>query len=215
MKLSILCSSRQHPVYRHLENWVALKRRKHEVELKNRAADLSGGDILFLISCHELISPQVRKRYAAALVIHASDVPKGRGWSPLVWQILEGQNNITVTMMEAADMVDSGDIWGQTQISLSGSELLDEINELLFAAELKLMDEAIQGFERIVPRPQNREVATFYRRRTIEDSRLDVHKTLAEQFDLLRICDPERYPCYFDYRGRRYKLKIEKYEESE
>jgi methionyl-tRNA formyltransferase len=33
---------------------------------------------------------------------------------------------------------------------------------------------------------------------------------LAEQFDLLRVVDSERFPAFFEYRGRRYKLKIEK-----
>ncbi|MGR8932924.1 MAG: formyltransferase family protein [Gammaproteobacteria bacterium] len=215
MKISILCSSERHPIYPQLQAWAQRRRAEHAVELKNRAAELSGGDILFLISCHELIGADVRRHYAATLVVHASDLPQGRGWSPLVWQILEGRNDIVVTLLEAADEVDSGAIWQQRRIRLQGNELADEINALLFTAELELMDDAVRGFGTIAPRPQAPEGATYYRRRMPEDSRLDAHKTLAEQFDLLRVCDAERYPCFFDYRGRRFKLTIEKYEESE
>jgi methionyl-tRNA formyltransferase len=33
---------------------------------------------------------------------------------------------------------------------------------------------------------------------------------LAEQFDLQRICDPERYPAFFELHGHRYKLTLDK-----
>ena len=32
--------------------------------------------------------------------------------------------------------------------------------------------------------------------------------TLAEQVNLLRVVDEERYPAFFDYRGRRYHMAI-------
>ena len=34
--------------------------------------------------------------------------------------------------------------------------------------------------------------------------------SIAEQFDLLRVVDPEHYPAFFDYRGKRYIPKVEK-----
>ena len=71
---------------------------------------LVGGDILFLISCNEPISKDVRALFRATLVIHASDLPLGRGWSPHIWQVLEKKRFIKVTLLEAADLVDSGSI---------------------------------------------------------------------------------------------------------
>ena len=41
------------------------------------------GDILFLISCSERIGDAYRQKYRHVLVLHASDLPKGRGWSPM------------------------------------------------------------------------------------------------------------------------------------
>jgi methionyl-tRNA formyltransferase len=37
-----------------------------------------------------------------------------------------------------------------------------------------------------------------------------VQKTIAEQFDLLRVVDNLRYPAFFDHRGKRYRLTIKK-----
>ncbi|WP_407886543.1 hypothetical protein, partial [Scytonema sp. NUACC26] len=175
MKVSVLCSSATHPVYPHLLQWVERAAADHKIELVEKKSDLTGGDILFLISCHEIILPDDRKKYSASLVIHASDLPEGRGWSPHIWQIVEGRNRITVSLIEAQDPVDSGAIWAQRHLVLEGHELCDEINAKLFAIELELMNHA-----------------------------------LAEQFDLLRVADPDRFPAFFDLRGHRYLVRIEK-----
>lgn len=213
MKISILCSDHEHPVYPLLQEWQ--KRQRHEVELVARAAELSGGDLLFLISCGEIIGQDTRKRYLASLVIHASDLPVGRGWSPHVWQVLQGRSRITVTLLEAEDAVDSGAIWAQRGFSLEGHELYDEINDRLFRCELELMDDAVENFGTIQPQPQDERQATYYPRRTPGDSRIDPLKSLAEQFDLLRVADPRRFPAFFELRGHRYNLAISKADEKE
>lgn len=210
MKVSVLCSSASHPVYPHLQGWVKRVRAAHDVELVQKKAELSGGDVLFLISCHEIISAQDRQAYGASLVIHASDLPAGRGWSPHIWQVLEGKNEIVVSMIEAQDKVDTGAIWAQRPLRLEGHELSDEINEKLFAIELELMDEALSKFGRASPAPQDDRAPSYYRKRTPEDSRLDPERPIVEQFDLLRVADPARFPAFFDLRGHRYVVRIEK-----
>ena len=86
-------------------------------------ADLQGGDILFLVSCSQMIREAERKKYKVTLVLHASDLPEGRGWSPHIWSILDGANQITVSLLEASDPVDSGAIWLKTKFTLEGHEL--------------------------------------------------------------------------------------------
>ncbi|WP_225172415.1 formyltransferase family protein [Bradyrhizobium sp. BRP19] len=182
----------------------------HAVELVQRKAELSGGDILFLISCHEIISAGDRTRYGKSLVIHASDLPQGRGWSPHIWQILEGKNDIVVSLLEAEDQVDTGAIWAQRHLILEGHELFDEINAKLFAIELDLMNEALASIGRKAPVAQDGRAPTYYPRRSPADSRLDPAQPLARQFELLRVADPERFPAFFDFRGHRYLVRLEK-----
>lgn len=212
MKISILCSNASHPVCAHLEQWARTARASHDVELVQRKAELSGGDILFLISCHEIISAQDRAGYGASLVIHASDLPLGRGWSPHIWQILEGKHDIVVSLLEAEDQVDTGAIWAQRHMALEGHELYDEINAKLFAIEMELMSEAVDVEGRRAPMRQDGRAPTYYRRRGPEDSRLDPSRPIAEQFELLRVVDPQRFPAFFDFRGHRYVVRIEKVE---
>ncbi len=210
MRISILCSDLQHPISSCLDDWMTRNKLDHQIELSRAKAQLSGGDILFLISCHELVQSDVRSMYGVTLVIHASDLPLGRGWSPHIWQVLEKKTNIKVTLLEATDSVDSGDIWSQSDFELEGHETFDEINSKLFAVETRLMDFAVENFGKVSPRRQDGRSATIYRKRTPMDSRIEPTLSLAEQFDLLRVADPSRFPAYFDLRGHRYFIQITK-----
>ena len=100
----------------------------HTLKLFRRKAELSGGDLLFLVSCHELIGADIRDQYRTTFVLHASDLPVGRGWSPHVWTVVNGGNEIVLSLLEAEDKIDSGDIWAQRRIPLQGHELYEEIN---------------------------------------------------------------------------------------
>lgn len=213
MKISILCTDANHPVVKSLRAWADVMTSKgHGATLVFDKAELPGGDILFLVSCSQMIRDAERKKYRATLVLHASDLPKGRGWSPYIWSVLGGANQITVSLLEASEPVDSGAIWLKTTFALEGHELLLEINAKLFAAEILLMTQAVEQFDSITPTQQIGDPGPYMAKRTPADSRLDPYKTIVEQFNLLRVVDSQRYPAFFDYQGKRYLIKIEKVE---
>jgi methionyl-tRNA formyltransferase len=211
MEISILCTDPNHPVVNKLSLWTdKMSAKGHFVSIVFDKVELDGGDILFLVSCSQMISETERSKYKATLVLHASDLPKGRGWSPYVWSILAGANQITVSLLEATEPVDSGSIWLKTTFDLHGHELLEEINSKLFESELYLMTQAVEQFDDINPAPQVGDTGVYMRKRTPVDSKIDPNKTIAEQFNLLRVADPVRYPTFFEYMGMKYLIKIEK-----
>lgn len=214
MKVTILCSSAEHPVNAYLVRWVESHQYAHEIDLVRDKAELCGGDILFLISCTEIINKADRGAYKKVLVIHASDLPRGRGWSPHVWQIIEGKEEIVLSLLEAEDKVDSGDIWKKLSVHIPKHALFDEINYLIFEAELALMDHAMACFQAIKPSPQDSTItATHYPKRTPSDSRIDPEQSIASQFNLIRVCDPDRYPAFFELYGHKYRIRLEKSDE--
>jgi len=71
------------------------------------------------------------------------------------------------------------------------------------------MDFAIKNMDSIRKIPQEGE-PTYFPRRKPEDGELDVNKTIREQFDLMRVADNERYPSFFNFKGYRYKIVIDK-----
>lgn len=211
MRISLLCSDETHPVNDYLRRWVTENGRAHQIELVRTKSDLSGGDILFLVSCSEIVTAADRTAYAASLVLHASDLPHGRGWSPHIWQLLDGAEEITLSLMEAEDKVDSGRIWKQARFSVPKHALWVEINAKLFKAEIELIDYAVREFGRITPWPQDSAIKpTYYPRRSPAESEIDPSQSLASQFNKIRVCDPNRFPAFFHLHGNKYKIVLEK-----
>jgi len=181
----------------------------HHVSWVHELSQMSEGDIALFLSFENIVSQQYLRRHANNLVVHESDLPKGRGWSPLTWQILEGKNHIPVTLFEAVSDVDSGDIYMQMTMHFKGCELVDEIRLLQAETTFKLCWNFIKDFPVVVTscRKQRGE-PTFYRKRGPKDSRLDSDKSIRDQFNLLRVCDPEKYPAFFEISGRKFKVHI-------
>lgn len=177
--------------------------------LVHRLADAPDAEVAVYLSCERIIPASERARFRHNLVIHASDLPRGRGWSPLSWQILEGRDQITVTLFEAADAVDSGPIYLQKQLRFAGHELVDELRQALEVACEELLLEFARAYPDVTARPQEGE-PTFYARRRPADSRLDPDKPLRELFGQFRIVDNERYPAFFEHAGHIYELRIQK-----
>lgn len=211
MRISFLCSDENHPVNKHLLQWMKGQQNIHHIELVRKKQQLSGGDILFLISCAELIAAADRSAYRACLVLHASDLPLGRGWSPHIWEIIAGATEIMLSLLEAEDQVDSGRIWKKLTFAVSKDALWDEINERLFNAEIELIDYAVRHFQSIEPEEQDSDITpTYYPRRLPADSQIDPHQSIVSQFDRIRICDPNRFPAFFELHGHKYKIMLEK-----
>ena len=215
MKIIILCGSKNHPIFPYIQKWVDDIPSEHTAELHTELDQIIGGDLLFAISFLNLIPLDVRLKFKHTLVIHASDLPFGKGWSPHIWQILSGQNDITVSLFEAADEIDGGDIWMKKILHLEGHELFDEINEKLFNIELELMNFARDNIGKISPVAQKKDNYDKYLRRNPQDSKLNPEKTIAEQFELMRVADSKRFPCFFNFRNHRYKLILEKIEDEQ
>lgn len=211
MKIDVICSSADHPVNACLEAWRDRRAAEHDIGLLQRVKDARGGDILFLVSCTEIVDKSVRDRYRHALVLHASDLPEGRGWSPHVWAILEGARDITVSLLDAEDRVDTGAIWAKRRFRVPADALYDEINAGLFAKELALMDEALaMAMRGEGPVPQRADGVSYCPRRRPEDSELDPTRALSELFDAIRVADPDRYPAFFRLRGHVYEIRLRK-----
>jgi methionyl-tRNA formyltransferase len=182
------------------------------VFLAHNTTELRAGDVCFILSFSKILSRQELTLNSYNLVVHASNLPEGKGWSPMTWQILEGKNKVCVSIFEALPKLDSGSVYEQEWIKLKGTELAIEWREKLKASTRNLclswFDRYMNGDLRSFK--QNGE-SSFYPKRTSKDSELNVDKTIRDQFNLLRVVDNEKYPAFFWLDGHRYKITIEKF----
>jgi len=183
----------------------------HRVAWIHQPSDIFYGDLCFMLSCSCIVKTQFLIRNKHNLVVHESNLPKGKGWSPMTWQVLEGARKIPITLFEAEETIDSGQIYFQETFFLEGHELVDELRAKQADTTLKLCRKFVNHYPEIVQQavPQTGEESFYMRRRPL-DSQLDPKKTIAEQFNLLRVVDNDLYPAFFDWQGKRYILKIDK-----
>jgi UDP-2,4-diacetamido-2,4,6-trideoxy-beta-L-altropyranose hydrolase len=193
-----------------ISGWLAdWAQRGHRVKWVHDATSLTAGEVCFLIGCSKLLSPAQVAQSTHTLVVHESALPEGRGWSPMTWQVLQDRRQIVVTLLEVAAKVDAGRIHLQTTIELTGQELVAEWRELQARATEQLCTQWIATFPEAARGAREQSgPSSYYRRRQPDDSKLDPQRPLAEQFDLLRVVDNARYPAFFNYRGRRYRLLV-------
>lgn len=164
--------------------------------------------LVFILSYHRIIEKKYLQRHQHNIVVHASALPLGKGWAPMFWQILEGKNEIPFTMFEASSGVDDGDIYMQKKLTLTGFELNEELRHKQAECIIQMCIDFLNNFEHYrIPCAQEGE-STFYAKRSVKDSKLDIHKSIKEQFNLLRIVDNENYPAFFEIDGHRYILTI-------
>ena len=104
-------------------------------------------EIVFILSYHKILEKHFLDKHQHNLVIHASALPKGKGWSPLFWQVLEGKRAIVFSLFAASVDVDSGEIYLQKTLHLSGVELYEELREL----QAKMCIEMALEFLKIYP----------------------------------------------------------------
>lgn len=169
--------------------------------------DINSNEILFILGYTKILSKEVLSRSTLNLVIHESELPKGKGFSPVQWQILEGQNTILVSLIEAVDQLDAGDIFSTAKIELDGYELLAEIRKKQADTTVSLITEFLKKFPNYTRVPQTGEETIYPRRKEIDDQ-LNPDKTIREQFNHFRIANNDEYPLYFVIDGHKYFLKI-------
>lgn len=209
MKIAILTSANQWyvPYAKELKESLKSKLFYNHLDIKESF------DVLFILSYHKIIPEEILKKNRHNIVIHESDLPKGKGWAPLFWQILEGKNKIVFSMFEATKGIDSGNIYMKKVLKLNGYELNAEIRKKQASLIKEMCIEFIKNYEKYKnPTPQVGE-ESFYPKRAPKDSELDINKTIKEQFNLLRIVDNKEYPAFFTIDGHKYILTIRKADE--
>lgn len=174
------------------------------------ANQLQAGELCFYLSYGKIVGTEMLSKFKHNLVVHGSDLPKGKGWSPLTWQVLAGDKKHPLTLIEADFKVDSGVIYAQNWYEFEDTELIEEMRQTQAVKTLALCRHFIENYPDIIKQAKAQiGIESFYSRRRSKDSELDINLTLKQQFNLLRVVDNQSYPAFFTFAGKRYNLKIE------
>jgi methionyl-tRNA formyltransferase len=122
------------------------------------------------------------------LNIHPSLLPKYRGPSPIQTQILNGETEIGVSIIKIDELVDHGPIVAEQESRIMNHELFEDVQNKLsrIGANLlvKILPDYISG--KIKPIEQNHKQATFTKKISKEDGKIDWNKPAEQIYDQFR-----------------------------
>ena len=137
-----------------------------------------------VVAAYGQILPKAVLEHAPCINLHASILPKYRGASPIQQAILNGDTKTGVTAMLMDEGLDTGDIIKIEECEIEKDEMVEELFEKLthIAADLTL--DVLKNFSAYTPEPQNDAEATYCKKITKEDGRVefDDAKTLYNKY---------------------------------
>lgn len=172
---------------------------EHEIFIITKKEDLSltlleeiKPDYIFFPHWSYMIPSNIFERYCC-IVFHMTDLPFGRGGSPLQNLIVRGFKETKISALRVSKEVDAGPVYFKDDLILSGSaeEIYKRCSDVIF---WKMIPRFLK--EDLIPTEQQGEVVLFERRKP-EQSRLREEMLAEEIYDYIRMLDAEEYPKAF------------------
>ena len=212
MKIQILISKSSWAINYKKEILIKLKKFSKDIKILHNHKELKkDNDINIIFSYFKIIPKLYLKKSKINLIPHESSPPKGKGMSPLTWQILKGKTKVFFSLIEASSKVDNGAVYYKKEIIIPKTILFDEIKKIQLDENLKLIIKFIKFYKKKNKAPKSKlqiGKSTFYKIRDKQDSEIKIKKSIFAQFNLLRVVDNKNYPAFFKIYGKKYILKI-------
>ncbi|TXK42336.1 methionyl-tRNA formyltransferase [Nonomuraea sp. C10] len=166
-------------------------------------------DIIVANNWRTWIPPEIfRLPRHGTLNVHDSLLPAYAGFSPLIWALINGEEEVGVTAHLMDEELDAGDILLQRAVPVRPSDTATDLFHRTVALIEPIVRDALTLIDtgRAVPVPQDRSRASFFHKRSPEDSRID-WTWPAEDIERLVRAQSDPYPNAFTfYRGERVRV---------
>lgn len=149
-------------------------------------------DYIFFMHWSWIIPEKIYSKFNC-IVFHMTDLPFGRGGSPLQNLIIQGHKKTKISAIKVDGAIDTGDIYLKKDLSLIGTatEIFERSGNII----KEMIGEII--IDKIIPVKQ--EGTPFYfKRRKPEQSKIDDNiKDIESLYDFIRMLDAKNYPHAF------------------
>ncbi len=170
-------------------------------ELSHDLVDEIAPRYIFFLHWSWKVPDEIVDRYEC-VCFHMTDVPFGRGGSPLQNLIVRGQRETMLTALRMSKEFDAGPVYMKEPLSLEGGA--EEIYLRAGRLSAKMIEHMIQHEAKPVPQ---RGTPVVFKRRKPEESEVKSAGSLEELYDFIRMLDAEGYPrAFLNHGGFRYEL---------
>jgi methionyl-tRNA formyltransferase len=148
-------------------------------------------EYVFIPHWSKFIPEQIYTNYKC-IVFHMTDLPFGRGGSPLQNLISRGIYETKISAINVVKDLDAGDVYLKKPLSLYGTaeEIFLRASEIIEKMILEIITDQLKSS------PQSGEPIVF-RRRKPEESNIVNLSDIKTVFDYIRMLDAEDYPSAF------------------
>lgn len=160
-------------------------------ELEEAIAVAPSPTWIFFLHWSTIVPARIHERYRC-VVFHMTDLPFGRGGSPLQHLIALGRKRTVVSALRMTAEVDAGPVYAKRPLWLDGTA--EAIYERAGIASAEIIADLVRDSPD--PVPQQGEVVRF-ERRTPQQSVLPIDGGLDIVHDHIRMLDAEGYPHAF------------------
>jgi methionyl-tRNA formyltransferase len=124
--------------------------------------------------------------------VHASLLPKYRGAAPIQWAILNNEPQTGVSIMKMAAGLDTGDVLSQRATPIGPDDTAAALHERLAVMGGELLTATLPAYVAgaITPQPQDNAAATYARKITKADGRMDWSRPALELRNRIRAFTP-------------------------
>ena len=156
---------------------------------------------VFFIHWSWKVDPAIVSQYEC-VGFHMTNLPYGRGGSPLQHLILRGHKQTQLTALRMTEEFDAGPVYAKQSLSLEGRA--EDIYRRMSQEAAKMIAQFVR--RQPAPVPQRGRGVRFVRR-TPEESRIPTGQRLRELYDFIRMLDAPTYPrAFLDYAGLRFEF---------
>lgn len=165
-------------------------------------------DLILVSSFNQIIPKAIITIPRLGIVnFHPSLLPKYKGATPTVWALINGEKETGVTAHFIEDeKIDCGRIITQEKIEIEPSDNDGTLRRRLATLSEKVL---IDTLSLILKRPketfplQDESEATYYRKRTLEDSEINPDNSFMDNLNKIKAMSP--YPgAHLTYNGKKY-----------
>ena len=197
----------------NIERASALKKQYegvHEIEIDTTKEEFTidhvrefDPDYILLPHWSYLIPKEITDNWEC-VVFHMTDLPYGRGGSPLQNLIVRGHKETKISAIKVTEQLDGGPVYMKHPLSLEGraQEIFVRCSDIVF-------HEMIPAFltRKMTPVPQEGEPVVFKRRKP-EEGQITPDMEPDKIYDYIRMLDAEGYPrAYMEFGD--YRLEFE------
>tara|TARA_B100001063_G_C16706956_1_gene525804 strand:- start:514 stop:1161 length:648 start_codon:yes stop_codon:yes gene_type:complete len=209
MILQILTSKSSY-VQKNKDNFIKLFNKNVKIQFINNSKYIKKkADLIIVISHYKKIPLNNLKINKNIFVIHESNLPNGRGMSPLFNQILNGEEKIVSTVFRCAKNFDDGPVIFKKKFHYPGNLVYEEIKALQ-------MKNSISLIKRIINLLNKNELSSikqigkssYFKKISSKINELNIDKSIKSQINILRTRDKKKFRGYFFYKKRKFYLSM-------